>query len=108
MTYLYKKRGFWEVLERIRALYANKDEYSYIRVAFRKLRSEKNVQMIVFKNLYRIYNFHIILAQESSSVYTKFFQSINMNNVKNTMKRKILFMTESKKFALMKNYLLRR
>ena len=39
--YLSKKRGFWEVLEQIRALYANKDDNSYIRVAFRELHSEK-------------------------------------------------------------------
>ena len=45
-------------------LYADKDGNSYIRVAFRELHLEKNIQMIVFKNLYRIYNFHIFLEQE--------------------------------------------
>ena len=40
MKYLYKNRGFWEVLEQIRALYANRDGYSYIRVAFREPYSE--------------------------------------------------------------------
>ena len=29
MTYLYKNRGFWEVLEPIRALWANINRYSY-------------------------------------------------------------------------------
>ena len=34
-------------------------------------------------------------------------RSINMNYMKNTMERKILLMTESKKLFLMKSYLLR-
>ena len=33
--------------------------------------------MIVFKNFYRIYNFHIFVAQESGSVYTNFFKTSN-------------------------------
>ena len=41
MTYLYKNRGFWEVLERIRVFYTNRDEYLHIRVAFREPHSEK-------------------------------------------------------------------
>ena len=41
MTHLYKNRGSWEVLERIRALYSNRVEYSYIPVLFRELHSEK-------------------------------------------------------------------
>ena len=41
MIHLYKNRGFWEVLEQIRALCANKDGHSYIHVAFRGLHSEK-------------------------------------------------------------------
>ena len=41
MIHLYKNGGFWEVLERIRALCVNRDRYSYIRVAFRELHSEK-------------------------------------------------------------------
>ena len=41
MIHLFKNRGFWDVLERITALYANKDRHSYIRVAFRELHSEK-------------------------------------------------------------------
>ena len=36
-----KNRGFWEVLERIIALYGNSDGYSYICVASRGLHSEK-------------------------------------------------------------------
>ena len=44
-----KNRGLWEVLERIRVLYTNKDGHSYIRVGFRELDSQKkqkNIQMI--------------------------------------------------------------
>ena len=41
MKYFYKNRGFWEVLEPIRALYSNRNGYSHIRVAFRELHSEK-------------------------------------------------------------------
>ena len=37
----FKNRRSQGVLEEIRALYANRDEYSYIRVAFRKQHSEK-------------------------------------------------------------------
>ena len=33
-------------------------------------------------------------------------QSVNMNNMKNTVERKILLMTESQRFALMEIYLL--
>ena len=36
-----KNRGLWEVLERIRVLYTNKDGHSYIRVGFRELDSQK-------------------------------------------------------------------
>ena len=36
-----KNIEFWKVLEQIRALYANKDGQSYIRVVFRELHSEK-------------------------------------------------------------------
>ena len=48
-----KRSGLWEVLERIRALYSNKDGNSYIRIAFRELHLEKSIQMIVFKKSYR-------------------------------------------------------
>ena len=41
MKYLYKNRIFWEHLERIRAIYANRNGYSYIRVTFRKPHPEK-------------------------------------------------------------------
>ena len=41
MSYLYKNRRFWEVLKRIRAIYANWDGYSYIRAAFGELHLEK-------------------------------------------------------------------
>ena len=41
MTYLYKNRGFWEALEPIRVLCANRDGYSYIRVTFREQHLEK-------------------------------------------------------------------
>ena len=44
MTYLYKNRGFSEILEQIRALYANKDGHSYIRVV-----SESYVQKKTFR-----------------------------------------------------------
>ena len=44
-----KHRGLWEVLERIRVLYANSDGHSHICAAFRKLHSEKNMQMIINK-----------------------------------------------------------
>ena len=37
-----ENRGFWEVLEPIRALCTNKDGHSYIRIGFRELHSEKN------------------------------------------------------------------
>ena len=50
MTYLFKNRGFWSVLEQIRALYPNRDGYSYIRVAFREPHSEK--QPLEFPKLY--------------------------------------------------------
>ena len=55
MIHLYKNRGFWEVLERIIALYANKDGHSYVPVAFRELHSEKqpleeNTQKHIQKN----------------------------------------------------------
>ena len=42
MIHLYKNREFWEVLEQIRALCANKDGHSYIRVAFRQSYSEES------------------------------------------------------------------
>ena len=59
-----KSRKFWEVLERISVLYVNTDEHTYIRVAFRKLHAEKNIQIKVFKNLNRIYNFPKFLVLE--------------------------------------------
>ena len=34
---------FWQFLEQIRTLYANRDGYSYICVAFRELHSEKQL-----------------------------------------------------------------
>ena len=39
---MMENRGFWEVLEPIRALCTNKDGHSYIRIGFRELHSEKN------------------------------------------------------------------
>ena len=39
MTHLDKNKGFSDVLEQTRALYANRDVYSYIRVVFRELHS---------------------------------------------------------------------
>ena len=39
--YLYRKKRFWEVSERIRAFCANRDGYSYIHVAFREQYSVK-------------------------------------------------------------------
>ena len=52
LHYFIQNRGFWEVLERIGALYANRDGHLFIRVAFRKLHSENNIELIVFKKLY--------------------------------------------------------
>ena len=37
-----KNREFWEALEQIRALYANKDGHSYTCIAFRELHSKKH------------------------------------------------------------------
>lgn len=42
-----KNKGFWELLELSRALYANKDEPSYICITFTKLHSEKKLDDIV-------------------------------------------------------------
>ena len=39
-----KNKGFWELLELSRALYANKDEPSYIFITFTKLHSEKKIR----------------------------------------------------------------
>ena len=36
------------------ALYATRDGHLYIRVAFRELHSEKNIQMIAFRKLYKL------------------------------------------------------
>ena len=61
--------------EHIRAPYTTKDENSYIRIAFSKLYSEKNIQMIVFKKLYRI----IFRAQQRSTenyVHGKAFREL--------------------------------
>ena len=52
---MYRNRGFWEVFEPIRALYANRDRYPYIHVTFREPHSEKepleeNTQNYIQKN----------------------------------------------------------
>ena len=64
MTYLYIKRGFWEALDRIRALYAYRDRYSYIRVTFRKKQSEENTQNYIRLTILRKLIL-IFLVQES-------------------------------------------
>ena len=76
MTYLYKNRGVWEILERIRALYTNTDGHSDIRVAFIELHSEKK-ESYYSDQKFRIYNFHIFIVQESCSIYTRFFKTSN-------------------------------
>ena len=52
-----KNRGFWEVLERIRALYENKDKHWIGWVFlhsrfFHRVNFRKNIQIVVFKKLY--------------------------------------------------------
>ena len=59
--YVYKNRVFGEGLERIRALYANRDGHLYICVAFKEPHSEK--QKRARKVIFRIVP--IFLAQES-------------------------------------------
>ena len=44
MTYLYKNRGFWEVIEPVVIeLVGNRNEYSYICAAFKRLHSQRNL-----------------------------------------------------------------
>ena len=50
----YKNRGFWEVLERIRALYANRNEYSQGR--YIEGLTSLNVSIIKFYNFYLFHN----------------------------------------------------
>ena len=48
---MMENRGFWEVLEPIKALYTNKDGHSYIRVGFRELHSENKIPRIRLREL---------------------------------------------------------
>ena len=54
MTSLYKNKGFLEVLEQIRVLYADRDKHLYTGITFRDLNSEKHIQIIPFRILYII------------------------------------------------------
>ena len=49
-----KNGGFWEILEPITELYANRDGHSKVRVAFKELHSENNIQGITFKELQEV------------------------------------------------------
>ena len=74
-----KNKGFWELLELSRALYANKDEPSYICITFTKLHSEKKIRWYCSKSYIKFYKFHILFLEQ---------ESINMNKSRVKVKKK--------------------
>ena len=71
-------------------------------LAINSFATELYAFFILFSSLYTQGNFSNF--QQDVSI----IQSINMNNVKNAKERKTLLMTESKRFAFTKGYLLTR
>ena len=96
--------------KQIRELHANKVERSYTRVAFRELHSEKRHSDDSATLIYQeLKNFHHSYRQESRSFKQDFSKLLTRCvNMKKTMKKNILFVTESNRFTLMKSYLLKR
>ena len=90
MTYLYIKRGFWEALDRIRALYAYRDGYSFILVTFRKKQSEENMQNYTQTNHTQKTHTHLSCARKlykeihnyTRRNYRNFLYKIAMNKTK--------------------------
>ena len=83
MTYLYKNREFWEVLERIKPVYENSDRYLYIPVAFRELYSEKTASRGEHAKLYSEYSYSeksYLSSLRKKRKLNKLYKEINSNS----------------------------
>ena len=100
----YKNRGFWEILERIRAFYANRDGYWYIWLVFRELNSENqpleedtlnsiqnnHTYLSCTRTLYKEIKLYKEINSYSSRVYWNCLYKIVMNKTKAEVCREVL------------------